>query len=200
MTLRCKFIAVVGVSLLGVAGLAGFWLQSERSNLLQEKQKQARNLVAIPYSIIALEYEWERQGKVSRSQAQQRAIENIRALRYEQDNYFWINDTHPFMVMHPFQSQLEGKDLTGYTDPTGRFLFVEMARTVRNQGEGFVAYRWPRPGSKDPTPVPKLSFVKGFQPWGWIIGTGVYIDDIDAAWRASATKAAAIALACWGCC
>jgi len=69
-----------------------------------------------------------------------------------------------------------------------------MARTVKQSGAGFVDYMWARPGSKDP--VDKLSFVKGFEPWGWIIGTGIYIDDVNAAWKQSALQAGIITVIC----
>ncbi|MCP4691180.1 MAG: hypothetical protein GY859_24245, partial [Desulfobacterales bacterium] len=104
----------------------------------------------------------------------------IKALRYGPENkdYFWINDMHPTMVMHPYKPQLDGKDLSGVADPNGKKLFVEMARACRENGEGFVDYFWPKYGADQPQP--KLSFVKVFKPWNWIIGTGLYVDDIDA--------------------
>lgn len=80
------------------------------------------------------------------------------------------------MVMHPTKPELDGKDLSEMKDPDGKHLFVSFAETVRAQGAGFVDYQWPKPG-KD-APQPKLSFVTGFQPWGWVIGTGVYVDDL----------------------
>jgi methyl-accepting chemotaxis protein len=81
------------------------------------------------------------------------------------------------MVMHPIKPELDGKDLTGNKDPNGKHLFMEMVKTVQTSGSGFVPYMWPKPGSANP--VPKISYVKGFAPWGWIIGSGVYIDTVD---------------------
>jgi len=104
----------------------------------------------------------------------------IAALRYGQDgkDYFWINDGTPKMIMHPVKPELNGQDLSGVADPNGKKLFVEMARVCREQKEGLVEYMWPKPGHDKP--VAKTSFVKLFEPWGWIVGTGVYLDDIDA--------------------
>ena len=104
----------------------------------------------------------------------------IEALRYGPDNadYFWINDMNPTMVMHPYKPQLNGKDLSQNKDPNGKHLFVEFVKTCRENGEGFVDYHWPKYGASEPQP--KLSFVKLFRPWNWIIGTGLYIDDIEA--------------------
>ncbi|HWV64012.1 MAG TPA: methyl-accepting chemotaxis protein, partial [Oxalicibacterium sp.] len=92
--------------------------------------------------------------------------------------YFWINDMHPTMVMHPISPALEGKDLTENKDPTGKHLFVEFVKVVKADGAGFVPYLWAKPGSTKP--VPKISYVKGFAPWGWIIGSGIYLDTVQA--------------------
>ena len=86
---------------------------------------------------------------------------------------------HPRMVMHPIRPELNGQDLSGNKDPNGLALFVEFVRTVKAQGAGFVPYMWPKAGSD--TPVEKTSYVKGFEPWGWVIGSGVYIDTVNAA-------------------
>jgi len=104
----------------------------------------------------------------------------IGAIRYGPENkdYFWINDMHPTMIMHPFKPELDGKDLSASKDPNGKKLFVEFVKVCGDKGEGFVDYYWPKYGADKPQP--KLSFVKLFKKWGWIIGTGIYIDDIDA--------------------
>ncbi|MCG6282518.1 cache domain-containing protein, partial [Vibrio diabolicus] len=84
----------------------------------------------------------------------------------------------PTMVMHPFKPQLDGKALSEVKDPNGKALFVEMAHRARGQGEGVVYYFWPKPGAQEA--VEKVSYVKLFKPWGWIVGSGVYIDDVQA--------------------
>src|SRR5208337_1589540 len=88
----------------------------------------------------------------------------------------------------PTKPQMDGADLSSFKDPTGKAFFVEMADTVRQNGAGFVAYEWPRPGADKP--VPKISYIKGFAPWGWVVGTGIYIDDVNAIWRQDAEQAA----------
>jgi len=103
---------------------------------------------------------------------------------------------HPTMVMHPRMPQLDGQDLTNYRDADGKALFVEMVRTVTKNGRGFVSYQWPRPGKEHDGAVAKLSYVEGFEPWGWVIGTGIYVDDVNAAWRANARTAAGLSLVC----
>ncbi len=106
----------------------------------------------------------------------------IGQLRYgpEGAEYFWINDLDPAMIMHPVKPALDGKNLAGIKDPSGKTLFLEMVEKAKNeQGAGFVDYLWPKPGFDEP--VAKLSFVKLFEPWGWVVGTGIYLDDVEAA-------------------
>ena len=194
MSIRLKFALIIVAAAAGLLSVAGAWVVSQKSILLTERQQKAKALLEVPYSVIAENYRQETLGKLSRADAQKRALESIQVMRYDQNNYFWVNDLHPTMIMHPMNPSLNGKDLTDYKDPTGKTLFVEMAQTVKNQGAGFVFYRWPKPGSDKP--VPKISYVKGFDAWGWVLGTGIYVDDIDEAWRVSASRAAAIALTC----
>jgi methyl-accepting chemotaxis protein len=117
---------------------------------------------------------------LSPEERQKRAIELVKAMRYGAGNqdYFWINDLGPRMVMHPYKPEMDGKDLSDNRDPNGKKLFVEFARVARESGEGFVDYLWPKYGADKPQP--KLSFVTLFKDWGWVVGTGLYIDDIEA--------------------
>jgi methyl-accepting chemotaxis protein len=122
--------------------------------------------------------------KVAKENLLNNAKEIIRELRYGKDNldYFWINDTRPVMIMHPYKPQLEDKSLLNSQDPNGTFLFRDMVKICLENGGGFVEYSWPKYGAD--TPQPKLSYVALFKPWNWIIGTGVYIDGIDATMEA----------------
>ncbi len=118
---------------------------------------------------------------LAREEAQSLAIEHVRHLRYgpELKDYFWINDMHPHIIMHPYRTDLEGKDISNFTDPRGKRLFVECVRVVRESRAGYVDYEWQ--WKDDPNRiVPKISFVRGFEPWGWIIGTGIYVEDVRA--------------------
>jgi methyl-accepting chemotaxis protein len=192
MRLKTKFqlnAALAGVTLLA---LSVSWVASERSKILHEKQEQLSRLVDEAYSTTFNYYEFEQTGVLSHQEAQQRALEVIGAMRYGDGNYIWVNDLRPVMVMHPLDPDLDGKDLSDYKDPTGKAMFVEMVDVVKQGGHGFVRYMWPKPGEKKP--FPKLSYVKEFKPWGWIIGTGIYIDDVDADWHQVAWKAAVITL------
>lgn len=195
MTLKTRFQIMIAVSAAGLLAVAGFWVQGQHSALLAGKQEKTSNLIDVPYSILEQQYQLEAQGKISRQEAQHRALDAIRGLRYEGNNYFWINDDHPTMIMHPIKPAMDGTDLSSVKDPSGKKLFVDFVEAAnKTPGGAFVEYLWPKPG--EDKPVQKLSFVKRFPPWGWIIGTGIYVGDVNAAWRTSALAAGTIALIC----
>ncbi|MCT7531568.1 cache domain-containing protein [Aliarcobacter cryaerophilus] len=111
---------------------------------------------------------------------QAEALKTISEMRYANNDYFWINDSHPKMINHPTNSKLNGTDLSNYADPYGTKLFVEMARVTNEKKEGgLVKYYWDKPNKKN-DPKEKFSYVQRFAPWDWIIGTGAYVDDIEA--------------------
>lgn len=113
----------------------------------------------------------------TQAQRQEVAKRLVKSLRYgsEGKDYIWINDLHPTMVMHPYKPELDGKDLSNFTDKKGKKLFVEFVEVCKKKGSGFVMYYWPKYSEQDV--VPKISYVQLFEPWGWILGTGVYLDE-----------------------
>ncbi|MGQ9474217.1 MAG: cache domain-containing protein, partial [Candidatus Caldatribacteriaceae bacterium] len=127
-------------------------------------------------SQIAALYERNKENGESEEKNKKEVLFALRNLRYEGENYVWVNDLTPRMVMHPFKKEMEGEDLSNYQDSNGKRLFIEMVKVCREKGAGYVDYVWPKPGEKKP--VPKISYVKLFEPWGWIIGSGVYLDDV----------------------
>ncbi len=171
-------------------------LEEYHKDLIKEKMLQTQSLVENAYSIIA-DYEAKaKQGKIPLEEAQTNAKQAIKMLRYDETNYFWINDLNARIIMHPIKPELDGKDLSGFTDPNGKKIFVDFARMAKQHGEGSVPYLWPKPGFDQP--VEKISYVKGFKPWGWVIGTGIYIDDVDKAFWTNAmllTSTATVILA-----
>ncbi|MBM3436527.1 MAG: PAS domain-containing protein, partial [Bacteroidetes bacterium] len=150
-----------------------------QENILNGKQEMIEELTNVACSILSEFEADERNGLLTREEAQKFAISRIQFLRYGDENkdYFWITDTFPNMIMHPFRIDLNGKDLSNFKDPHGKELFVEFVKTVKKSDQGYVDYMWQW---KDDSLhiVPKLSFVKIFKPWNWVIGTGVYIEDV----------------------
>ncbi|EGI78543.1 methyl-accepting chemotaxis protein [Hylemonella gracilis] len=177
MSLGKRLGSLIVSAILGLILLLTFSMVSERSLLLQERKDAVRQATEVAYGLMAHFHDQAVKGQMSMDEAKQRALSAVKALRYSGSEYFWINDMHPRMVMHPIRPELDGKDLTENKDPNGKHLFVEMVKVVKAQGAGDVDYMWPKPGHS--TPVQKVSHVKGFEPWGWMVGSGVYIDTVD---------------------
>jgi methyl-accepting chemotaxis protein len=150
--------------------------KSLRNELLSQKKEYLKSQVQTTMSILEKAYKDQ---SIGVEEKQKKAAELISCLKYGPDNkdYFWINDMHPRMVMHPYKPELNGKDLSENKDPNGKRLFVEFVNVCREKDQGFVDYYWPKYGADKSQP--KLSFVKLFKPWNWVVGTGIYIDDIE---------------------
>ena len=149
------------------------------NRMMTDKREMIRELTETAWSVLDFFREKEMTGRLSENQARLQALASLRALRYgpEKKDYFWVNDMHPHLIMHPYRPDLEGKDISGFTDPNGKKLFVEFVKSVKTAGAGYVDYQWQ--WKDDPLRiVPKISYVKGFEPWGWIVGTGIYVEDV----------------------
>ncbi|MCL5734200.1 MAG: DUF294 nucleotidyltransferase-like domain-containing protein [Actinobacteria bacterium] len=149
--------------------------------LLEGKKQTTQELTRAAVSILSEYYAEEQAGRLTTQEAQAQAIARIDKLRYgdESKDYFWITDMHPTMIMHPYLPELNGQDLTNYLDLRGKKLFVAFVDAVKDDGAGFVDYFWQ--WKDDPNRVvPKLSYVQRFAPWNWVIGTGIYVEDVNA--------------------
>ena len=145
----------------------------------QAHQARLHDLVDSAVTVARTFQEKVARGEMDDAAAQAGARSVIAGMRHGDAEYFWINDLKGQVLMHPVKPDLETTDTTKVLDATGEPIFQTFARTVREHGAGTVEYLWPRPGASEP--VRKMSYVRGFAPWGWVIGTGVYIDDVHAA-------------------
>ena len=184
MNISTRMLIIMLLSAIGFIALSTMALVEIKTSMMEDRKTKIRNLVEYAHTQLGFYDTQVKTGKLTLEQAQSLAKDALRAARYDGKEYFWINDFHPKTLMHPIKPELEGKDQTGNKDVNGKALYVEFVNVVRAQGAGFVDYYWSKPGSD--APVPKLSYVKGFEPWGWIIGTGIYIDDVDAAFKKDA--------------
>lgn len=192
LRLKYKLAIIVAFALLGIFVLLLESLSSLKEQLLEDRQLKTKNVVETTYGVLDYFYGLSKDGKMTEEDAKAAAINEIKLLRYEEKEYFWINDMQPKMVMHPYKPELDGKDLSDFKDPAGKKLFVEFVETVKKSKAGFVHYLWPKPNFKDP--VPKVSYVKGFEPWGWVIGSGIYLDDVDAVFYTEAGHSSIFAI------
>ncbi|MEH3087242.1 MAG: methyl-accepting chemotaxis protein [Xylophilus ampelinus] len=183
---------LIGSMLVGLAALTAVFLVSERRLIMEERSAGVQQNVESAHSLIAAFQKQAAQGKLTDAEARRLALEAVKAMRYGNNEYFFVLDSAPKMVMHPIRPELDGKDLADNKDPSGKRLFIEMVRVVGAAGQGAVPYLWAKPGSEQP--VPKVSFVKGFAPWDWIVGSGVYVDTVDTYFRQRALAFGAGAL------
>lgn len=181
--LRNFFISIVLPSFLAIVlfiiSIYFLIIPTFERNIMDRKKEMIKELTNTAWSLVDEYYSEFTDSTLSEVEAKQLAASRIEKMRYggEAKDYFWISDMQPVMVMHPYRQDLLGSDLSHYSDPNGKKLFVEAVQVVKNSDEGFINYYWQ--WKDDSTRiVPKLSFVKGFEPWGWVIGTGIYLEDV----------------------
>ena len=170
-------ISVFTIALM-VSGILFYLLPLVEKKLLDEKKNATKNVVEVAYTLVASYEAKVKSGELKLEEAQKRAIASVKTLRYEGNEYYFINDVNGIMVMHAMKQELDGKNVMGEKDSDGKLMFREMVDVCKSKGEGFVDYYWPKPNETKPSP--KLTFVKAFTQWGWVIGTGIYIDDVNA--------------------
>jgi PAS domain S-box-containing protein len=168
---------VIIVAFIGV--ILGYMLPGVQDSLMAERENKTKEATQIAWGVIDNCYELYSTGVLSEEEAKEEAISIIRGLRFGPDgtDYFWINDYHPYMIMDPYQSALQGSDLSRVTDTDGRAIFVEMVDICEEQGEGFVKYMWQYLYDIE-RQEEKISYVKAFEPWEWVVGTGTYAMDV----------------------
>ena len=177
-TIAKRLYLLVGLFFVGLLGLTVTMDTSFRHELSDQKAAELKSLVDAAVNVAQSKYDGFKAGEMSEEEAKQAAAKAIEAMRYRGQEYFWINDMNSVIVMHAAKPELTGKDLSGLKDANEVAIFPTFVQTVRADGGGFVGYMWPKAGSD--TAVDKLSYVKGFAPWGWVVGTGVYMDDMQA--------------------
>jgi len=143
----------------------------------KNKEKTLKSYISLANKSINSYYNKIGTDGLTEQDAKKLAIEYIHNLRYGDDGYFWIKDLNLKMVMHPISPKLNGKDLSSIKDPNGKYVFQEMVDLAKKQGAGLVEYVWKKPGIEEPQS--KYSYIEVFKPWGWVIGTGSYLDDVE---------------------
>jgi PAS domain S-box-containing protein len=149
-------------------------------SLMESRKEMSRELTNAVWSLLQSYNQKVQVGELTLEEAQQQALSQIRVIQYgpDQKDYFWINDMQHRMIMHPYRTDLEGQDQTDLQDDNGMYLVREFVKTVSEKGQGYVEYLWQWQDDSSRI-ISKCSFVRGFEPWGWIIGTGIYIEDVD---------------------
>ena len=181
-SIRGRLISIVGVLCLSFILLAVYSVVQFRSTLYGDTDHRLQNMVDSAYSIFVGYQDRVAKGEISEQDAKAQALAAIKSMRYDGTGYFWVHDLHPTMIMHPMVPKLNGQDLTNYKGSDGTAIFVGMNQAIAAAGgdEAAYTYQWSKPGEEPTKLFPKRSFVKLFKPWGYVIGTGLYVDDLDA--------------------
>ena len=178
-TVRIALPALLTI-LLFVTAIFLIILPSLKENLLEKKRELLQEVTKITWDMVAAYEKKERTGTLSRAEAQRQAIEMIKIFRYGPGNkdYFWINDMYAHIVVHPYRPDLHGEPVPDFRYPTGKNLLEEFVKVAKAEGAGYVDYlfQWQDEPNRI---VPKLSYVREFKPWGWVIGTGLYVEDVN---------------------
>ncbi len=164
------FVLIISIFLL--------FLPHQQNQLFEQKKETIRHLTDSVISLLAAYDSKIKNRTITPENARKEAANQIRNLKYGEKGkgYFWITDMNPIMIMHPHYPELEGRDLTLFKGGGEDYPFVGMVAQVMEQKAGYVQYHWQENTTE--TYMAKISFVKGFPAWGWIVGTGIYEKDV----------------------
>ena len=177
LNLRFKLIALSVLGFVGMIITLGLFYSNISTALYEERKSEARRLIEAATGGLRYFHQLEQSGAMSREEAQRQATKAIAMLRFGKNGYFWINDMDGIMIMHPFQPSLNGTNLLNTSDNQDIYLFREFVEKAASGG-GWVNYNWPKPGDADHW-YSKVSYASPFLPWRWILGTGLYLDDLN---------------------
>ncbi|OHC66170.1 MAG: hypothetical protein A2040_18160 [Rhodocyclales bacterium GWA2_65_19] len=187
---RLWLLVALTMALLAAITIASAWTQ--RSDTIKERRQKTQALVENALTLTRHYGDLAASGKLDSAAAQEQAKAAVGALRYDGDNYFFIVDTAHRMIRHPIKAELEGKDLSGLKDANGVLILVETVAAAKRGKQEFVDYIWPRGAGG--SPVPKVSTGALYEPWNWVVATGIYTDDVDAEFRSSLVRITTISI------
>jgi methyl-accepting chemotaxis protein len=190
MTLNKKLASMIAVLWAGLILIGGFGAWQNRASMIADRRDQLTSLIDQANHIVNRYYTLAQQHTITEQEAKKQALETIATMRYGKDGYISINDSQPVMLMHPIKQDMVGKNMAQFADPAGNHLFVDIVNAGNHDGGGFVDYLWAKPGSDQP--VAKTSYAIHFAPWDWYLVTGMYMDDVQSAFYASALRWLAI--------
>ena len=179
-SIRARLAAIVALFALALVAVVTLLTWMAAGAIYQAREDQLKTVVQVAHKVVERQDQEFKSGKITEAEAQERAKAAVRAMRYNTNDYFFIQDFDIVTIVHGVRPDQEGIDGSKTVDPTGKHFSVEMHKVAVEQGQGFVDYQYAKPGAPLDQPSPKLSFIKYFAPWKWTIGTGVYIDDISA--------------------
>src|SRR3954462_2856183 len=189
LKLRGRLFAMVSLALAGMLMIGIIALASLRAELLHDRELKTHDLVDAAANVARVYAAQAARGAMTEGEAKRAALDAIAMLRYDNNNYFWVNDLNGILLGHPNLPDRIGKSVLDLRDADGMAMFAAFCETARTQGSGFVHYNWLKPGATEASS--KISYVTRIPGWDWVIGTGIYVDDVDAVvWRKALQQAA----------
>jgi methyl-accepting chemotaxis protein len=179
--LKSKIIFLSGFIILAFVFLILFYIVPVVNKTIDNQtENKMKSMVETAYNLTDNYYMQFKDGKIDEQTAKSLAADAIKNMRYDSNKtgYFWINDYDGLMIMHPTKPELVNTNVLNMADSNGFKPFTAFVNIVNAKGEGTVHYNWPKPGFLKSQP--KISYVKGFEAWKWVIGSGVYISDLQA--------------------
>jgi two-component sensor histidine kinase len=150
-------------------------LKTYKEMALKQRQDELERLTHVVYNLIRTMYQKSLSDTEATSKIQNETLQLISELQYGNDDYFYVSNYDNVLISHPY---LKGKDFSKVRDVYGNLIVPRLVEVAQSEGSGFISYWWKK-NTTDPTPYEKLTFAKNFAPWRWVVGTGVYIDDIE---------------------
>ena len=188
ISLNYKLLGIIIIALSAMTIGTLFALIDARFNMIRDRKDMTFHSVEVAQSIVNSNINKQKKGLLSIEQAQKETLETIKSLRYDKNNYYFIIDNNAKMIMQPLSPELNGKDVSQTKDAKGKNYYQSMVQLVKNQKQGHVEYSLVKPESKRKKSFPVMSYVTQTNDWGWIIGTSIFIDDVNADFFKAITK------------
>ena len=177
-TLKSKLLLSLLVMWVGLLVLAAWSALNTRQNMINERQAGLKRVVETAEGIVKSYAADVAAGTTTVEDAKKHALERIAAMRYDNDNYIFVFDSKPVVLMHPTNKNVVGKNVADRKDSDGKAYYVEMVKLGQAQQRGFVEYMGRLPGTDDSNRTQKVSYVIYYQPWDWLLVSGVFLNDV----------------------
>ena len=183
LSFRQKLWLPLIISLVALTLISVFNAYQAREIRMEERKNDLISVTTMALNLVKQYDDLTKNGALTKDAAQQQALDRFKALRYGKDGYFTITNSSNVVVMHPIKPEFIGKDQSGFKDAQGNAVYVGLTNAAKDPKGGFTSYVWAKVGGSEP--VPKTAFAMRYEPWDWVFSTGVYMDDINAAFMTS---------------
>ena len=183
LSFRQKLWLPLVISLIALTLISVFNAYQAREIRIEERKNNLVSVTTMAMNLVKQYDDLAKSGALTKDEAQKQALDRFKALRYDKDGYFTITNSNNWVVQHPIKAEFNGKDQSGFKDAQGNAVYVGLSNAAKDPKGGFTSYVWPKVGGTEP--VPKTAFAMRYEPWDWVFSTGVYMDDINAAFMTS---------------